>query len=51
MKTIMVTIDQIIEYVLNTPMNTNKIILRQMLEDLKIDDDEEIIYDGGGIND
>lgn len=46
------TIERIIDYILHTPHNTNKAILRQMLEELIKDssnqpDVEEIIYDGG----
>ena len=44
------TIDKVIEYVLYTPHNINKAILRQMLQEL-IDDNnslpEEVVYDGG----
>lgn len=49
------TIDQIVEYVLHTPYNTNKAILISMLEALIKDNGgggggtlpDEIIYDGG----
>lgn len=53
------TIEKIIEYILHTPHNTNKAILREMLEQLILeyggtlpdhpggDDPENVIYDGG----
>lgn len=45
------TIDEIIEYVLHTPHNINKAILRQMLQELIDSNDSstpsKIIYDGG----
>lgn len=51
------TIEQIVEYVLLTPKNTNRIILTQMLEQLIQNnqgpstpmepDVERVIYDGG----
>lgn len=52
------TIDEIIEYVLETPFNTNKAILTAMLEELQngSSDDpsdpdvpKDIIYEGGVI--
>ena len=48
------TIDEVVEYILHTPYNTNKAILTEMLKQLIKDncDTEEpgvgdIIYDGG----
>ena len=55
------TIDQIIEYVLHTPFNTNRAILAAMLEQLIVDHGgsvdgsdpnpdvpgKDVIYDGG----
>lgn len=48
----MVTIDEIIDYIFHTPYNTNKKILREMLEDLVVSSggevpEDHIIYDGG----
>lgn len=53
------TIEKIINYILHTPHNTNKAILREMLEQLILkhggtlpdypggDDSDDVIYDGG----
>lgn len=47
------TVDEIVEYVLKTPLNTNRAILTSMLEELKgssdpvYPEDVIIIYDGG----
>ena len=52
------SIDDIIKYVMYTPNNPNKKVLRDMLETLvkenggeqpPSDPDQEIIYDGGGV--
>ena len=44
------TIKEVVDYVLRTPHNTNKVILIQMLQEL-IDDNTskvtEVVYDGG----
>lgn len=44
------TIEKIVEYVLKTPFNTNKVILTQMLQQLIVENpssDTNIVYDGG----
>lgn len=53
------TIEQVVQYVLHTPFNTNRAILTSMLEQLIIDHggsldgsipddpDRDVIYDGG----
>ena len=53
------TIEKIIKYILHTPHNTHKAILREMLEQLILehggtlpdgpggDDPKDVIYDGG----
>ena len=50
------TIEQVIEYILHTPYNTNRAILKEMLEQLiltnggVVDPDapnKDIVYDGG----
>lgn len=53
------TIEKIIKYILHTPHNTNKAILREMLEQLILehggslpdhpggDDHKDVVYDGG----
>lgn len=57
------TIEKILQYVFHTPLNTNRAILIEMLEDLIIshggsldgsgdsgdtpDDNKDVIYDGG----
>ena len=46
----MVTIDDVMNYVLHTPENINPSILKQMLVELT-GGSEEIIYDGGGVED
>lgn len=53
----MMTIQRVVEYVLHTPHNTNKMVLIEMLNQLITDnggqvdpdtpDIDEIIYDGG----
>lgn len=45
-----VTIDRIIKYVTETPGNTNKAVLRSLLEDLVDEQDETVYYDGGDVN-
>lgn len=48
------TIDEIIKYVMHTPNNPNKKVLKDMLESLveenKGSDDDDIIYDGGNVS-
>ena len=50
----MITINEIIAYVLETPENINVAILRQMLRELAGSEPEPepdiIIYDGGEVN-
>lgn len=44
------TIDKVMDYILHTPLNTNKAILRQMLEELinsQEPEPDEVVYDGG----
>lgn len=45
------TIEKIVDYVLHTPLNTNKAILIAMLKELIAtnggESDSDIIYDGG----
>jgi hypothetical protein len=50
------TIDQVIEYVLHTPYNTNRAILTEMLKQLILSNggsvdpdtpDSDVVYDGG----
>lgn len=45
------TIEQVVKYVMTTPLNTNPVILTQMLERLIRDNQNqpstEVIYDGG----